>query len=651
MDNNNLLYQLYLQQIAEQNQKQNSLKGSLGKLNDYGNNLSTIGNALKDSVNNEVAQKLGASMSKFGNTMSNGATSANNLLNAPSNYFKGVAGQGLQNLGSSVASQGGALGTLGNGISSLGSTLSGTTAGATAGAATGEAVGGLTAAGTGAATGAATSGAAAGGAAAGSGAGAAATANPIGALVALGVMAATGTNRKAAKKQGQALLNSTMQQAQQANAESDQRLAQTQQIAQSMQNQDYTTPVLQNNSGYMTGGAANMQNSYPTTKEQFSQSLKDVGWDNNTINSALNGLNLGNKDMSDYINAYNEYAQDGQRIAIPQTEQEIANARALASGQAQQTGNVSATEQVKQGLLDKFINGISDFSKGYNENRNTAFSPENLKSDKFAETTTLPNETLVNYQNDLRNQGIDENVVNAVAEGKNSGNKDIANWISNNQAAYQPQTETTYTDKTKMGRLGEAVGTIGRMVNKPAVQALLAGGISTALTGNPLYGAGMAAKYGSNRALSNIYQDALAKQGIQTDTGMFGNLTSTDMDALMKPQYKEVEQENLKQYRKDLMDWHFKTLEETKRNNQVNNETKQINANANLIRANNSGKKSSGSGKAATKSKPQEKQGWNSDLAGFTRIISDPRFASKAGEARARFIQTYGVDPMKYVDK
>ena len=676
MDNSQILYQLYLQQLA-QNEQGNSidkLKSYSSKLNNFGNNLSTVGNTIKDNVDSEVAKKLGSSMSKIGGNLSNGASSLSNTLNAPQNYYKGFAnrtlGTGLQNVGKALAGQTGAIGTIGNVLSNTGATMAGTTAAGTGAATAGTAATtGATAAGTTAATGAATTGAATG-AAAGSGAAAggsaasgAAMSNPVTALIALGVMAAMGANRKRAKKSGQALMQATNQMAEAGNQESEQRLAATQQSTQALQ--DMANQSLMN--GVMTGGAANIQNpdgsidTFPTTKSAFSNSLKNVGWDDKTINSALNGLNLGNKEMSDYINAYNQTAADGQQIIIPKTQEEIEKARMLADGiNPQQQGNVQTTEQVKQGLLDKFINGITDFSRGYQENRNNGFSPENLTNNKFAVTTEKENPAIANYQQTLRGKGYNDNVINAVAEGKNSGNKEIADWISNNQSAYKPITETKYYDKSKMGRFGEAVGTISRIAHNPATQAIVAGGLSTALTGNPLYGAGMAYKFGNQRQMSNIYQDVLAKNGVDVDTGLFGNITSSDMNALMMPQYKQTANEILKarldetaRYHDLMMKYYNDKLNETHDNNVANQDIKRINANArqtsanaSVIRANKTG---NGKGSRANANKPQNHKDWASDLAGFTTIMSNPKYIDKLDIARSRFIGKYGVDPMKYV--
>lgn len=649
------LIQAYLQQLEQEENLKNGntydkLRGYSVQANRYGNNLSTAGNILKENVNNEVARKLGTSMSNIGGNISNGATSVSNTLNKPVNYFKGhangIINSGLQKLGlaNTGASVGSGIGAGTSAASTGAGATAGTTAAGTAGATTGAATGAATTAGTAGATGAATGTAAgtAGGTAAGSTAaggaaagGSAAGAAAAGGLAALAVMALMGNNRKRAKKSGQALMGMTNDIVKQGQ---DSALQDTQANTAALQEQ--AAQALQQ--GTMTGAAAPIENNnFPTTKDQFTQSLKNVGWDDLTINSALNGLNLGNKEMSDYINAYNQTAADGQAITIPQTDEEIAAARALANGQQQ--GQVQTTENVKQGILDKFINGITDFSRGYNENRNTAFNPNNLAQKQFQETVTKPNQILADYQQSLLNKGYDNNIVNAVAQGKNSGNKEIADWISKNPDAFQPQTETKYYDKSKMGRLGEAFGTVGRAVQTPAVQALIAGGLSTALTGNPLYGLGMAQKFGNARAMSNIYQDVLAKQGIEANPGMFGQISHKDMDAIMTPELKKIYYQSLADYRNQKLindkDYKDQKLEIDKQNA----DSRAVSAGAAATRAD---KYNGGAGRS---NKPENHPDWNDDLAGFTTIYTDPRYASKANEAKIRFMAKHGVDPMKYI--
>lgn len=655
MDNRNSIIQYLIQQKINEEQN-NALGGdnsSLGKIkqltgnaSSLGSNLSATGNFLKDNVNNELAQKFGSGMANLGGNITGGANAVSDTLNAPGNYFKGYAnravGQGLSKIGSSLAGNSGAIGSIGQSLSNLGTSMAGT--GAAAGTAAGTTAASGAAAGTAAGAGAAgASGAAAGGAAAGGGAASgAAAAGPVGALVALGVMALQGTNRKRAKKSGEQLLNATNEMA--TNRQKN-NLAATQESMEALQNQSQQNLL----NGVMTGGAAPIQDTnasevpsdFPMTKEAFAKSLYDNGWDNDTVNAALEGRNLGNKEMDNYIKYYNSVApQDQQLVAAAQN--------------AAQTGNVTANNEVKSGLLNKFLNGITDLSRGYDENRNTAFKPENLTQDKFANTTTGQSEVLTNYQNQLRNNGIDENVVNAVAQGKNSGNKDIANWISNNVVALNPVEQTTYTDKSKMARLGEALGTTSRFLNRPGVQGLVAGGLSAALTGDPLYGLGQGYKFANQRAMSDIYQNALREQGVEVSPGMFGALDSRDMTALMTPKYKQQENDLKKVYYDALANYRAGMLENAKKKTEIDEAYKgtkaandTIKANASMIKATKTGTK--GGGTRTPAKKPQDHPDWGNDLSGFYQIVTNPRLAAKSDVARARFVQKYGVDPMKYV--
>ena len=149
----------------------------------------------------------------------------------------------------------------------------------------------------------------------------------------------------------------------------------------------------------------------------------------------------------------------------------------------------------------------------------------------------------------------------------------------------------------------------------------------------------------------------MAKNGVDVDTGLFGNITSSDMNALMTPKYKEAlnnialaKLQETQNYHDLMMKYYNDKLEETKKNNaekiavaNKNADARQTSANASVVRANKAG---TGKGKTV---KPQDNPEWNNDLAGFTQIVTNPRYANKAGEAKARFIKKYGVDPMKYV--
>lgn len=599
---NNIYYQEYLRQLAEDEaNQQNSLakiKSLTGETAQFGNNLSTVGNAIKANVDNEVAQQLGTRMSGMGANISGGANSIASKLNAPENYFKGVAnksvGTGLSKAGEYLASKTGLAGSLGTGLSNLGASMTGAgTAAGTGAAATGAATGaGATAAGTaagttaagagaagaaGAGAGAAAGGATAGGAAAGgaaaggSAAGGAAAAGPIGALVALGMMAAMGTNRKRAKKSGQALMNMTN------NIVKD---GQNAQLEQAQQN----TAALQeaaNQSlaqGVMTGGAAPIE-SNPIA--EYQEYLRQNGYSNDVVNGVAQGLNSGDKNIADWIQQYNSGAA-GQTnpINIPQTAEEIAAAKAGTFNTPVQTGGISNNQEaVKRSLLEKFANGIGDLASGYQENRNTAFNPDNLK----------PND-----------------------------------------------------QKSKMNRVGEAFGTAARAMNNPNMLGLVAGGLTTALTGDPLYGLGQGYKLANQKAMSNIYQDVLAKEGINVNPGALGTISHQDMNAIMTPQLKKI-------YYESLANWRDKKLEYDKDYKDQKIEIDKQNADSRAVAAGASATRAAKYNGGSGSYKPQTHPDWNSDLAGFQRFATDPNLIDKYDEAKRRFINKHGVDPEKYL--
>lgn len=131
--------------------------------------------------------------------------------------------------------------------------------------------------------------------------------------------------------------------------------------------------------------------------------------------------------------------------------------------------NQQTDEQMKQGVFNNLANGLGDFLTGYKENRENGFDPNNLRP--------------------VENKGF-------------------------------------------MQRMGEGVGTLTRMAHNPVAQGLIAGGLSTALTGNPLYGLGMANKFANNKMNSNLYQQILKNQGVNFNN-YNGVITSDDMSKIL----------------------------------------------------------------------------------------------------------------------
>lgn len=624
--------QQYIEYLIQQqlnNQDQNSpyntldrYKSGLDKVNRWGGNLQQGGEFLQ-GLDNQFANKLGTGMSNVGSAMQNGASkltpkftgfsqqASNPAIQGALTDALGSAGinaglsaganAGMSTIGNAVAD------TAGSSLAGIGSSIGAESAGATAGGIAGGA-----SAGAGASAGGA-SGAMAGG--------------PIGALVALGVMALQGTNRKRAKQGGEALMEQTN------------KMAKT--IENDTTNQEFANKVIQqaqnNIAGNMTGGASPIEE--PTQDAITQGSILNA--QNMPTNTALGSVMTPNVNNALMTNNIYDAPVDNNV----------------------QTGTVTKnnTEQVKNSILDKFISGITDFSKGYQENRNTGFSPENLTQDRFAEqtTTNTPSQQLVDYQNSLRNQGIDENIINAVAQGKNSGNKDIDEWIKANPDALKPvsNTQTTYTgkEKGKMARFGESMGTLARALQNPTFQGLVAGGLGTALTGNPLYGLGLGYKFANKRAMSDIYQDALKKQGIDTSVGTFGNLDKGDFGALMTPHYKDAinnialaRLEEARNYHDLLMKDRMNRTETDKNYKAQKIAVDKQNANTRERKVTQGGGKGSGS-KGGKATKPEQHPDWKNDLAGYIQRIDDPRYATKVGQLKAGFIRKYGVDPDKYI--
>ena len=602
MDYNEYIKYLIEQQINKnQNLPSNSFDNYNNKLNSIdkiGKNVSSVGKLAKQ-VNNPTVQKFGTAINNVGNNISNGTNIFKGVASKPFDFMGDNIGSLINGGTATAGSTGGAVGSVGTGTGAT----AGTATGASTGAATTATTGGATAAGSTTASGAAGSSAAAGGTAA---SGSAAGSALAGGIAALAVMALMGNNRKRVKKAGNQLLDMTNNLVANGNADSEQNLA-------NLQQQNKNLQQVANNSlsqGILTGGAAPIHNNY------IQENAPSLGYEGSAT-------------------------------------QELVENRP-------QVGEINTQ---KESLISKLANGLGDFQLGYKENRNNGFAPENLTSNQFAITKEIPNTQLQDYQQELANSGkYTPEQIQAIADRKNSGYKEIDQWIKENPQAFNPTTtETTYKDKSKMGRFGEAVGTVGRIVQNPATQAIVAGGLSTALTGNPLYGLGMAYKFGNGRAMSDIYKNELAKQGVEVDPGMFGSLSSSDMNALMMPQYKQTANDILKARLDESARWHDlmmkyynDKLNETHDNNVENQNIKKIianarqtSANASVIKANKTGN-GKGGGKTPA-NKPQNNKDWNKDLAGFSMFVSDSKYIDKIDIARSRFINKYGVDPMKYI--
>ena len=331
---------------------------------------------------------------------------------------------------------------------------------------------------------------------------------PVGAIVA-GVKAARekGKNlRNSAKEMDSAMLEQGKAANEELMNESDNQLAQNQQALQDVVNNS-------NIQGTMTGGASNVfnGNAQPNPIQDpislYQDSLRQQGFSDDVVNGVRQGLNSGHKEIDQWIQQYNNGAGRENPINIPQTEEQIALAR---QGQFNLPTQEAGIEKAPDtSLINRFANGLADFQKGFQENRNTGFAPQNLQSNP---------------------------------------------------------------DKGGMQRFGEFIGTTNRVLNNPAAQALVAAG-ATALSGGGVGDAiNSAYKYGTQRAMSDVYRNVLSKYGINIPETVLGNVTNKDMDAFSAMKNAEA----LNNYRMGILDNKDKQIEI----NQQNADSRAIQADA-----------------------------------------------------------------------
>ena len=202
---------------------------------------------------------------------------------------------------------------------------------------------------------------------------------PVGAIIA-GVKAVRekGKNlRNSAKEMDSAMLEQGKLANEELMNESDNQLAQSQQAMQDVVNNS-------NIQGTLTGGASNVfnGNAQPNPIQDpislYQDSLRQQGFNDDVVNGVRQGLNSGHKEIDQWIQQYNNGAGRENPINIPQTEEQIALAR---QGQFNLPAQEAQVEKLPDtSLINRFANGLADFQKGFQENRNTGFTPKNLQS-------------------------------------------------------------------------------------------------------------------------------------------------------------------------------------------------------------------------------------------------------------------------------
>lgn len=239
----------------------------------------------------------------------------------------------------------------------------------------------------------------------------------------------------------------------------------------------------------------------------------------------------------------------------------------------------------KKSPVGNFANGLQNFVRGYNENKNNGFMPSNFTDNKF--------------------------------------NVDGVN-----------------VDKGLMGRFGEAIGTVSRQLNKPVVKGLVNGIVSTALTGNPMIGYISGTNTAGDSERSKVYAKALRDNGIEAPENVYNTYGADDLEALMKPQYKQQEYDIKKLHEQMLNEWRKAQVDYRQEKNVIDKNYKEG-------KIKNEERKLDIKTNQPTNYKPQNEPTWKQDLADYATRVNDPRYADKLDTLKAKFIQRYGVDPDK----
>lgn len=208
------------------------------------------------------------------------------------------------------------------------------------------------------------------------------------------------------------------------------------------------------------------------------------------------GLNFGVPQIADWQKQYNAGAGRNNPINFPQTQEEIELAQQNKFNPVNfiNGGVGTQPEQIRQGLFDKFLNGLQQVQSGYRENLKTPFEVDNLR----------PNE-----------------------------------------------------NKTALNRIGEGLGTAVRFADKPIGRELIVGGLVGATGGSPLemlsYG-GQAGLINQTAKMRNdLYRQQLQNLGynpkqISNIGGYVDNDTyKTLSDGYYKSQYNQYRNRKLDQ--------------------------------------------------------------------------------------------------------
>ncbi len=122
---------------------------------------------------------------------------------------------------------------------------------------------------------------------------------------------------------------------------------------------------------------------------------------------------------------------------------------------------------------------------------------------------------------------------NNLSSGIGTGMQNTGNAIKTGANAVQKILPTSKNLINMVGsKIASAIGSGAASAGAgAATSGAVAGGLSATLTGNPLYGLGMANKFANNRMNSDLFQQILKNQGVDAHTD--GIITSDDMQKIL----------------------------------------------------------------------------------------------------------------------
>lgn len=589
-------------------------------ISNFGTNAGTIGAGTGTGIGTGVGTGVGTGI---------GTGSA--LGTGVGGVGAGLEGAGLGTFGTAAAGEATGAGSMGlAGLGNVGANVATTAGGSSlagAGAGTGAALGGSTAAG------AAGGGAALGAAGAGS---AAAAAVPI---VGWAVAAASliyNMIRSAKQKKDMEALNKNLQAGQENKQLSDQ------QTQEAMQNLDTITN--QQNQGVQgqlpeLPGVNMSQNQQPVDRVPV-QASPASPVEPSTPN-------------------VNEVVETTQ----PQTNTNPADVL---------SGNIKNEQpQDNKNLKDNLMSFFGDAGRGFSENNSTPISLNNLTQQTYAtpEHVILPtNQDVDAYAEKLRNDGIKEDVINAfLTEGKNSGNKDIAEWVNSHQGMrdengnWKPtEIEKDVEHKKGLGyRLGEAIGTGHRILSNPLTQGLITTGAYMLDGETPWYSLGKGYEMASNKARSDAYRRMITKDN---SASLFGGYSEKDLNAHTNQLWRDgmlgVNQQradnDTSRVEGQRERWNTQNKNDTLRTegqvNRWNSQNKTDQQKADAVSARTGAYVQKIRNDIETKNiKPEQHPSFAGDLAQFREVYLSTNDKAIRDKCINKFIRAYRVDPRKYL--